>query len=77
MFEQSNSRPAQVACATASKTKNDRENLKRGYEGQIEEPYPGKKTFKVQEGLFNAMKKFIVRWEWQKHPKRCRNDTYN
>ena len=30
---------AQVACAAAKRTKNYKENRKRGYEGQIKEPY--------------------------------------
>ena len=58
------------------KTINDISNHKRGYEGQIEEPCPVE-NFKLQLGLFNTMKKFIVRWEWQKHPIRCRNNTYD
>ena len=41
MVDPSTSRSARVACASAIKTKNDREKRKRGYEGQIEEPYPG------------------------------------
>ena len=32
-----------MACAAAIKTKNDRENLNRGYEGQIEGSYLGEK----------------------------------
>ena len=35
------------------------------------------KIFKGQEGIFNAMKKIIVRWEWQKYPRIYRKNTYN
>ena len=34
------SRSVWVACAAAIKTKNDRENRKRGYEEQIKGSYP-------------------------------------
>ena len=43
MVNPSTSGSAQVACAAAIKTKNDRENRKRGYEVQIDKPYPGGK----------------------------------
>ena len=43
MVVPSNSRSARVACAEAIKTKNDRENRKIGYEGQIEGSYPVEK----------------------------------
>ena len=36
MFDPYTSSSAQVACAAAIKTKNERENCKRDYEGQIE-----------------------------------------
>ena len=39
MIDPSTSRSARVACAAAIKTKNYREKRRRGYEGQIEDPY--------------------------------------
>ena len=41
MVDLPTSRYALLACALDIKTKNDRENRKRGYEVQIEGPYPG------------------------------------
>ena len=46
MVDTSISRSARVAYESVIKTKNDRENRKRGYEGQIEEPYLVKKNSK-------------------------------
>ena len=43
MVDPSTSRFARVISAAAIKTKNYRENRKRDYEGQIEEPYPCEK----------------------------------
>ena len=40
MIDPSTSRSARVACVADIKTKTDRENHKRGYESQIEYPYP-------------------------------------
>ena len=51
MVDPSTSGSARLACATAIKTKNDRENRKRGYESQIEGYYPGEK-YKGQEVIF-------------------------
>ena len=39
MVDPSTPRSVLVACTAAIKTKNNKENRKRGYEGQIEEPY--------------------------------------
>ena len=55
-----NSRSARVAYAAAIKAKIDRENRKRGYEGQIEEPYLGG-GFKGQEDILKVMTNLIVR----------------
>ena len=43
MADPSTSRSTRVACVSAIKTKIDRENRKRGYEGQIEGPYLSEK----------------------------------
>ena len=37
---------AWVACAASTEKKNDRENRKKDYEGEIEGPYPGFKSAK-------------------------------
>ena len=58
------------------KTKNDRENRKRGYEGQIEGPYLGEKC-KGKEDTFKEMPNLIVMWVWQKHQIIQRRNTYN
>ena len=42
----STSRSKRVACAATMKTKNGRENLKRGYKVQIEDPNPVEKIAK-------------------------------
>ena len=39
MVDPSTSRSARVACAANIKTKNCRENSKKRYEGQVEDPY--------------------------------------
>ena len=70
------SKSAQVAFEAAIKTKIDREECKRGYEGQIEGPYPSEKI-KVQEDIFKATTKLIVRWVWYNHPIIERNNTCN
>ena len=36
-----------MACAAAIKTKNDRENRKRGYEGQMKDHYPDEKLQRI------------------------------
>ena len=43
MVDPSTSRSTRVACAAAIKTKNYRENRKRGYEGIIEGSHSGEK----------------------------------
>ena len=43
VFDSCSPRYTLVACATAIKTKNYREKRKRGYEVQIEKPYPVEK----------------------------------
>ena len=45
------SRSAQVACVAAIKTKNDRENYKRGYEVQRETSYPVEKLQKTKGNI--------------------------
>ena len=45
------SRSALVLCAADIKPKNDWENRKRGYEGQIEEPYPVEKLQKARGSI--------------------------
>ena len=67
MVDLPTSRYARLACALDIKAKNDRENRKRGYEVQIEGPYPGENA-KGQEVIFKAMNNLIFRWMWQKHP---------
>ena len=57
------------------KTKNDRENCKRVYEGQKKGPYLGGKI-KGQEDIFKATTNLIVRWVLQNHPKTQMNNTY-
>ena len=47
--------------------KNDRENCKRGYEGQIEGYYLSEK-YRVQEDIFKGMTNLIVRWVWHDNP---------
>ena len=66
-------RSAKMACAAAMKTKNEREIHKRGYEFQIEDPYPGKKLQRtigpvqineqihIQVGVEDASKKLQVK----------------
>ena len=56
--------------------KKRQKKRKRGYEGQIEEPYPSKKC-KRQEDILKAMNNLIVNWVCQKHPIKRRNNTYN
>ena len=58
------------------KNKNDRENVKRCYEGLIEGPYPGEKC-RGKDDIFKAMTYFIFRWVWKKHPKIQINNTNN
>ena len=71
----STSRSTQVACMAVFK-KIDRETRKRGYESQIEGPYPSEK-YKVQEDIFRAMTNLMFKWVWQKHPIIIRVNTYN
>ena len=61
MFYPSTSRSEQVACATTIKTKNGRENGKRGYEVQIEGSIMGEKlqrergTSKISERIHSQV----------------------
>ena len=53
-----------------------RENLKRGYEVQIEGAYPSEKS-KGQEGIFKKMTNLLVKRVWKKNPIIQKKNTYN
>ena len=74
MVDPYTSRSAKMACAATMQTKNYREIHKRGYEGQIEDPYPGEKMQRtrgpvqineqihIQVGVEEAPKKLQVKY---------------